>query len=89
MNSTSQKGKIISYLQKHPKEVVEAKDFQGIFSLKPFVWYSCSARLSELKRAWYIKVVWTRRWLFNSVMRRNKEIYQYKITLKWINLQLK
>jgi hypothetical protein len=37
MNSTSQKGKIMSYLQKHPKEVIEAKDFQGIFSLKPFV----------------------------------------------------
>jgi hypothetical protein len=89
METTSQKWKIIAYLQKHPKEVVEAKNFQWIFNLRPFIGYSCSARLSELKTAWYIKVVGMRNWLFNKVIRRNKQIYQYQITTLGINLKLK
>jgi len=89
MDKTSQKGKILAYLQKHPQEVVEAKSFQWLLNFRPFIWYSCSARLSELKTAWYVKVVWMRNWLFNKVMRRNKQIYQYKITDIWLKLNLK
>lgn len=85
MDNTSQKGKILAYMQKHPTILIEAKDFMWICFMKPFIGYSASARLSELKRDWYIECVWNRKWLFNRVMRRNKLINLYKITNKGLN----
>lgn len=87
MQQTSQKGKILAYMQKNPKIIVEAKEFMSFLNTKPFVWYSSSARLSELKRAWFIECVWFRKWLFNSVRRKNREINLYRITRKGLNFK--
>lgn len=76
----TQKGKILAYMQKHPNTIVEAKDFMSFLNAKPFVWYSSSARISELKKAWYVQCVWHREWLFNRVLRKDKLINLYKIT---------
>lgn len=85
MNKITQKSKILYYLQKHPKVIVEAKDFMSFISTKPFVGYSSSCRLSELKKAWYIKCVWFRKWCFNIILKKNKDINLYQITSKGLN----
>ena len=88
INFWTQKGKIFAYMQKNPNTIVEAIDFMSFLNTKPFVWYSSSARLSELKSKWLIECVWHRDWLFNSVMRRNKTINLYKITSKGLKCNL-
>lgn len=85
MNKITQKGKILYYLQKHPKAIVEAKDFMNFISTKPFVWYSASARLSELKNKGLVKCVWIRAGLFNIILKKNKDINLYQITSKGLN----
>ncbi len=58
MCKKSKKGRILDYMQRHPKKEILATDFMKLFNTMPLIWESANARLSELKRYWLVEVVW-------------------------------
>ena len=89
MYKKSQSGLILQYMQKNKNKSIMPVIFVSpfIFSSIPFVWYSSSARMSELKKMWLVEKIWEKRgvkkFFFKS---HNQNIY--KITEKWLNLKL-
>ena len=89
INIKSQCWTILNFLQNNPTRRVTGSDFTwGFLKVWPFVWYSASARLSELLRYWLIKKVWNikgiKRFLYPS---RDRDLYT--ITTKGLNYKLK
>lgn len=84
----SQKGRIMKWMQNHPTEIITASDFMSFLNLKPFIWFECNSRLSELKKAWYVEIVWTiKNKTWNNKNRRWRLLF--RLTNKWKNLELK
>lgn len=74
--ANSQCAVILDFLKQHKRKIVEASDFMNWNC--PFVWYSASARLSELKSLWLVEKVSTRKG------EKMRPIYLYKITQDWL-----
>lgn len=78
------KANIIEYLRDNIERRVCAWDLQWWFlNFAPFCWYEASARLSELHKAWLIRVVWYKQTKFWN------QANVYQITHKWLNLEIK
>jgi len=89
LQENSQKWQILKYMKKHPNKIIDPVDFVNpfIWSKVPFIWYSASARLVELKKHWLVEVVGIiepkMQFLFRSKPRQ-----AYAITKKWLDFNL-
>jgi len=81
---------ILSYMQEHPNKQVLASDFvnPSIFSSKPYVWYSSSARLSQLYKLWLINMVWYKKWIM-KFFKKSRDCKIWQINEEWLKYKLK
>jgi len=86
----SQAGQILEFLQHHEHREVSWVDFMkdNWLSKAPFIWYSATARLSELKRFWLVEIVWKQKWV-KRFFYKSKDRNLYKITEKGLKYKLK
>lgn len=89
IQKNSQKWIILQYLKDNPNKQVTWTDFVRFW--KPFTWPSANARLSELYRSGLVTEVWYIKWKttrtrYWKIKHRNRKLY--KITNKWLNLNL-
>ena len=90
MYKKSQCGLILQYMKKNKNKSITPSIFVNpwSFSSIPFIGYSASARMCELKKEWLIEKVWEKTSIKRFLLKcKNQHIY--KITEKWLNLNLK
>lgn len=89
INIKSQKGVILNYLQHNLWIEVMWSDFMKswFFAKAPFIWYSATARLSELLWAWLVIKSWYHKWVMTFLKKSNDRCL-YAITEKGLKYKL-
>lgn len=81
---------ILGYMKKHPNKQILASDFvnPSIFSNKPYIWYSASARLSKLYKMGLINMVWYKKWKIRF-FKKSRDRKIWKINKEWLEYKLR
>lgn len=74
---------LLEFLQANPELEVAWADFFKGWKF-PFLWQYPTARLSELKEMWLVEIVWKR----ENKLKNIRNIFEYKITKKWLKYNL-
>jgi len=90
----SQAGQILKFLKENPNKEFWWSDFMWNSIFKnfrywtPFIWYSATARLSELKRWGFVEISWKIKWI-KKFFYKSKDRNLYKITEKGLKYNLR
>ena len=75
---------LLRFLQANPEKVFAWMDFRDTKNWLPFLWYQAGARVSELKKMWFLEIVWKRKWKLKGT----RNMFLYKITEEGKNFKV-
>ena len=75
---------LLRFLQANPETVFAWMDFRDTKNWLPFLWYQAGARVSELKKMWFLEIVWKRK----GKLKGTRNMFLYKITEEGKNFKV-